>query len=174
MNGSVKLRRARAADLSFIMQTERLEGYGELVGRWDQARHAAALADPRHAYFLGEVDGEPVGFAILRDWMSSEQVALVKRVAVARPGVGHGKGMMRAVVDTAFAQTDVYRLWIGCFPDNLRARRTYEAVGFVAEGIARGSAFFLGRHRDELILSLLRPDWEVRKGSLRNRGEPAS
>jgi RimJ/RimL family protein N-acetyltransferase len=44
-------------------------------------------------------------------------------------------------------------------PSNLATRRAYEAVGFQAEGIARGSAFFGGRHRDEVVMSLLRPDW---------------
>jgi RimJ/RimL family protein N-acetyltransferase len=58
-----------------------------------------------------------------------------------------------------FETTDAYRLWIGVFPDNLRARRAYEAVGFQPEGVARGSAFFHGEHRDELILSILRPEW---------------
>jgi RimJ/RimL family protein N-acetyltransferase len=38
------------------------------------------------------------------------------------------------------------------------AQRTYEA-GFKAEGVARGSAFFGGVHRDELIMSVLKPEW---------------
>lgn len=163
MGGEMTLRRALASDIRFIMETERLEGYGDLVGRWDAHQHAQALADRHYAYFIAEADNRPVGFAILRDWASPEQVTLVKRVAVAQPGAGHGRAMMRAIVDAAFVETDVYRLWIGCFPDNLRARRTYETVGFVAEGVARGSAFFLGKHRDELILSILRPEWEARK-----------
>jgi RimJ/RimL family protein N-acetyltransferase len=162
MSGHVALRRGTLADIPFLMRTERLEGYGELVGRWEKAQHSAALADPQHAYFVAEADGQPIGFALLRDWASANGVTLVRRVAVAQPGMGNGKAMMRAVVDAAFAETNVYRLWIGCFPENQRARRTYEAVGFVAEGIARGNVFFLGRHRDELILSLLRPDWEAR------------
>ena len=163
MIGHLALRRGTSADIPFLMRTERLEGYGELVGRWEMAQHAGALADTQHAYFVAEAGGEPIGFALLRDWASSNGVTLVKRVAVARPGMGHGKAMMRAVVDAAFTETNVHRLWIGCFPENLRARRTYEAVGFVAEGIARGNVFFLGRHRDELILSMLRPDWEARR-----------
>lgn len=159
------IRRGLQADIPFIMSTERLDGYDALVGRWDEGRHREALFDPLYAYFVAEADGEPLGFAILRDWASAEQVTLVKRVAVAQPGRGHGKALMRALIDVAFAETRVHRLWIGCFPDNLRARRTYEAVGFVAEGIARGSAFFHGQHHDELILSMLRPEWERRPDS---------
>jgi RimJ/RimL family protein N-acetyltransferase len=160
------LRRATSSDIAFVMRTERLEGYEALVGRWDEARHEAALADPRYACFVAESGSRPVGFAILRDWASPEQVTLVKRVAVAEPGRGLGTAMMRAVADAAFLETDVHRLWIGCFPDNLRARRAYESVGFVAEGVARGSAFFHGEHRDELVLSLLRPEWEARRAGL--------
>jgi hypothetical protein len=32
----------------------------------------------------------------------------------------------------------------------------YEAVGFTAEGVARGSSFFYGVHRDELVMAVLR------------------
>jgi RimJ/RimL family protein N-acetyltransferase len=164
MTPIVTLRRATVADIPFVMTTERIDGYGELVSRWEADRHLAALSDGRHAYFIAEWDAKPVGFAILRDWASAEQVTLVKRVAVARPGQGFGTAMMQALVAEAFAATDAYRLWIGTFPDNERARRTYEAAGFRIEGVARGSAFFQGEHRDELILAILRPDWEARRG----------
>jgi RimJ/RimL family protein N-acetyltransferase len=52
------------------------------------------------------------------------------------------------------------------FPQNMRARRAYEAVGFVPEGIARGSAFFGGVYRDELVMSVLRTDWPPNTGSV--------
>jgi len=151
--------RADAADIAFVMRTERLEGYDALVGRWDEARHRAALADPAYAYFLGVVDGEPVGFAILRGWAARERVTLVNRLAVVLPGQGHGRALLRAVVDTVFRETDAHRVWLGTFPDNWRARRAYAAVGFVPEGISRGSAFFGGLHRDELIMAVLRTEW---------------
>ena len=161
MAAIVTLRRGSETDIPFIMATERLEGYGELVGRWEADRHLSALRDGRHAYFVAELDGTQVGFAILRDWASAEQVTLVKRVAITRPGQGFGTAMMRALVAEVFAATDAYRLCIGTFPDNARARRAYEAAGFQAEGVARGSAFVQGTHRDELILAILRPDWEA-------------
>ena len=72
-----------------------------------------------------------------------------------------------------FEQTDAWRLWLGLFPENIRARRAYEAVGFQAEGVARGRAFFGGVHRDELIMSLLRPEWAAaRKATANSRPQP--
>lgn len=158
-----QLVRATESDLPFIMATERREGYDAFVGRWDEARHREALADDSHAYFVGVSDSTSTGFVILRHWASVERVTLVKRIAVVAPGQGQGRTLLAAAVDRAFIDTDTYRLCIGLFPDNHRARRAYEAVGFTAEGVARGSAFFQGVHRDELVMSLLRPEWEARR-----------
>ena len=154
--------RGDAAHVPFCMATERLAGYERLVGRWDEARHRAALADGRHAYFIGQDAGEPVGFVIVRDWGAPERVALIKRIAVTSPGGGHGRALLAGVVDRVFGETDAWRVWLGVFPDNMRARRAYAAVGFRAEGTARGSAFFGGTYRDELVMALLRPEWEGR------------
>jgi RimJ/RimL family protein N-acetyltransferase len=100
-----------------------------------------------------------VGFAILVDWASPDRVTLVKRVAVTRPGQGDGRRLLAAVIDKVFSETDAHRLWLGVFPENERARRAYAAVGFVPEGIARGSAYFQGLHKDELVMSILRSEW---------------
>ncbi len=162
-DADLTLIRATESDIAFVMATERLDGYESLVGRWDEARHLSALSDGRHAYFVARADALPVGFGIVRDFASSEQAAVIKRVAVLQPGRGHGKALLRALVEAVFEQTDTYRLSLGVFPDNLRARRAYEAVGFIAEGVARGSAFFGGVNRDELIMSILRPEWVARR-----------
>jgi len=155
----ITIARASRDDVPFIMATERTDGYDVFVGRWDEARHLAALEDDHYAYFLARDAGTPVGFTIVRDWASPERATCVKRIIVSNPGNGIGRRLLRAVVDTIFHETDAHRVWLGVFPENARARRTYEAISFKAEGVARGSAFFGGVHRDELIMSVLRPEW---------------
>jgi RimJ/RimL family protein N-acetyltransferase len=157
-----RLRRAAADDIPFIMETERLDGYDQVVGRWDEARHRREMAGAGAdcAYFIGLQDVMPFGFIILRGWASPERVTLLKRIAVREPGRGHGSMLLRLAIDEVFRTTDAYRLWLGVFPENLRARRAYGKIGFVAEGIARGSAFFGGVHRDELTMAILRPEWQ--------------
>lgn len=156
----VAIERARDEDLPLVMATERLPGYALLVGRWEESVHRQAMADRRHAYFIGYESGLMIGFPILRDWNTPELVTLIKRIAVIRPGYGQGRGLMRALVNAAFSRTEVHRLSLGVFVENVRARRAYEAVGFIAEGIERGSAYFDGRYRDQLVMSLLRPEWK--------------
>ncbi len=156
---SFELRRGTAADVSFIMATERLPGYEGLVGCWGEEQHRAALADRRYAYFIAELDSRKIGFVLVRDWDSAEHVTLIKRIAVVEPGNGHGKLLLAHLVDRIFRDTNAYRICLGLYPDNTRARRAYESVGFKAEGVSRGSAFFNGVHRDELVMALLRPEW---------------
>jgi diamine N-acetyltransferase len=156
---NLKIERASKTDLPFIMATERMEGYGNLVGRWDEARHLTAIDDSHYAYFLARHGATPVGFSIVRDWASAERVTCVKRIAVSNPGDGLGRRLLGTVVGAIFRNTDAHRVWLGVFPENERARRAYEAVGFKAEGVARGSAFFGGIYRDELIMAILRTEW---------------
>jgi|SRR5262245_7825623 len=168
--GRLVVYRGGDADLAYIMATERIAGFEEFVGRWEMAQHRAALADGRHAYFVARDDSQPIGFAILRDWASPERTALLKRIAVSRPGIGYGKAMLRRLVDLVFTDTEAYRLSLGVFPENTRARRVYEQVGFRAEGVARGSAYFGGVPRDEMVMAILRPDWMLQRAQPRNDG----
>ncbi len=156
---NITFERASREDVPFVMTTERTNGYDALVGRWDEARHLAAIDDDHYAYFLAREAGRPVGFTIVRDWASPERVTCVKRIAVSHPGNGVGRRLLRAVVDAVFGGTDAHRVWLGVFPENARARKAYEAVGFKAEGVARGNAFFGGVYRDELIMAILKSEW---------------
>ena len=159
--GKFDIVRGDESMIPFIMATERTPAFENLVGRWDESRHRAALCDGRHAYFIARQGEAAVGFAILRDWGCPERVMQVKRVAVSHPGHGYGRSLLTSLVNMAFAETNVWRLWLGVFPENIRARRAYEAVGFRAEGIARGNAYQAGVYRDELIMALLRPEWQA-------------
>ena len=118
MPPQIEVVRADGSLIPFVMACERRPGYESLVGRWDDARHGAALQDGRHAYFIGRVAGEPMGFAILRDWASPEQVTLLKRIAVMHPGKGYGRALLAGIVDRVFEETDAWRLWLGVFPEN--------------------------------------------------------
>jgi diamine N-acetyltransferase len=160
--GTFDIVRGDESMIPFIMATERTPAFEDLVSRWDEPRHRAALRDGRYAYFIARQGEKAVGFAILRDWGSPERVVQVKRVAVSYPGHGYGRSLLSKVVNAAFDETDVWRLWLGVFPENIRARRAYDAAGFKAEGIARGNAFLGGVYRDELIMALLRPEWQAK------------
>lgn len=157
----IAVARATEADLAFIMETERLPGYDAFIGRSEESQHRARMANDHAAHFIAWDCDRPVGFAILRDWNTADGITLLMRIAMAEPGRGYGKDFLRALIDRVFSETRCHRFWLGQFPGNRRARHVYESVGFTAEGIARGNVFLYGRHHDELILSILRPEWEA-------------
>lgn len=157
--------RASEFDISFVMSTERILGYEHLLGQWDRHWHRLALRDDRHAYFIARRDRARVGFAIVRDWGSPDKVTQIKRIAVAEPGLGYGKVLLSKIVDRIFLETDAYRVTLGVFLENLRALRVCTALGFIEEGISRGSEYVNGTHKDERVMTLLRPEWELRQWS---------
>ena len=137
---AVALRLARQSDLPFIMATERLPGFEQMVGRWSEAEHLAALARPNHAYLLGTNNaGECAAFAIIRDLDDAHGNLCLKRIAVTNPGRGFGSKFLGLVVDWAFSETTGYRLWLEVLVNNVRARHVYSSHGFAEEGLLRGA-----------------------------------
>jgi len=43
---------------------------------------------------------------------------------------------------------------------NIRAYRSYQKVGFIEEGRKRQARYHNGKYHDEVIMALLREDWE--------------
>jgi ribosomal protein S18 acetylase RimI-like enzyme len=122
--------RASEADIPFIMATERLPGNEGLVGRWERDEHERAFADPANAYFVGSIDGEPIGFVIVQHWLPREGGTLIRRIIVADKAKKIGRRLLSRVIDTIFAETDASWVWLNVFPHNERGQRAYASIGF--------------------------------------------
>ena len=131
----VALRRAKPADIAFIMATERLPGYDKMVSRFDEDVHRANLADDNWLYFIGLDDkGVPQGFAILQDRSKPDGNEFLRRIAVVNAGGGFGKPFLSAIVDWVFTQTQAQRFYLHVRNANTRASHVYTSLGFVSEG----------------------------------------
>src|ERR1700721_3302968 len=108
---SIRLRPAAPQDIAFIMATERIAGFEQLVGRWSEEAHRAALATAGHAYLLGiDAAGERTAFAIVRDLDDAHGNVCLKRIAVTAPGRGVGSRFVGELGARAFARTPPHRL----------------------------------------------------------------
>jgi RimJ/RimL family protein N-acetyltransferase len=76
-------------------------------------------------------------------------------------GRGHGTDILRALLKFAFDSLRLERVWLEVYDFNPRARRVYERVGFVDEGIARHAIFREGAYRDIHRMAILRGEWEA-------------
>ena len=127
----VSLRRATAADISFIMATERLPGYDVLVGRYEEDVHRANLADDNWLYFIGlDASGTPQGFAVLQNRHDGDGSEFLRRFAVANAGCGFGKPFLSALIYWIFTHSDNTRCHLHVRSSNARARHIYSAFGF--------------------------------------------
>ncbi len=150
-----------AADLEFVMATERLPGYEVLTARWTLEQHLAGLAREQTRYLIGRsARAEREGFAILENINDPNEGAKLKRIAVSEPGAGFGRPFLGAVIGWVFASTPAERLWLDVFTYNDRARHVYRRAGMREDGLLR-QAYVLpsGARVDRVIMSILKSEW---------------
>jgi RimJ/RimL family protein N-acetyltransferase len=117
---------------------------------------------------LGIVDresGELVGEAVLNDWDEPNR-ACCFRILIGPAGRNRGLGTeaVRLTVGHAFERLGMHRVSLYVFTHNPRARRAYEKVGFVAEGVERQTLWQDGKWIDAVRMSILAPEWAAHRG----------
>jgi RimJ/RimL family protein N-acetyltransferase len=78
----------------------------------------------------------------------------------AHRGGGYGTEAMRLACRFAFEEVGMERVELSTFDFNTRAVRSYEKVGFVVEGRKRRAAYLGGRYYDEIMMGLLREEFQ--------------
>lgn len=78
-------------------------------------------------------------------------------------GRGLGRRALCRVLEHAFNELRLHRVWLHTLPDNAAAISLYEKVGFVREGNEREALLRDGRFVDQWRWSLLAHEWNARK-----------
>ncbi len=76
---------------------------------------------------------------------------------------GYGTDAMKILVNFIFIEMNVHKVMLHVYTFNERAIRSYEHVGFKAEGRLRSQIFREGKYHDEIIMGILSEEWEGRK-----------
>lgn len=107
--------------------------------------------------------GAVVGEVVLYDWNPAHR-SCVFRTLIGPGGRGRGLGTeaTRLIVGYAFEQIGLHRIQLDVYSHNHRARRVYEKVGFVEEGTRRQVQLRDGVWLDEVVMSILSHEWDVR------------
>lgn len=112
-------------------------------------------------------DGRPIGTVGLFEldlFNGSAGLGITVGTAADR-GKGHGTDMLRALLGWAFGFLRLERVWLDVYDLNADARRVYERVGFVHEGVLRHAAFREGRFIDVHRMSILADEWATAQGA---------
>jgi ribosomal protein S18 acetylase RimI-like enzyme len=104
---------------------------------------ARFLAEPADIHVLGRASGEVVAFGMLRGWHEGYDVpSLGIAVRQDREGAGYGRVMMMALERLA-RDRGATQIRLRVHPDNLRARRLYDGLGYREAGVERGETLML-------------------------------
>jgi RimJ/RimL family protein N-acetyltransferase len=175
----VTLRPFVAEDTAVLRSMLRDAEIGRLTGSvhasaqadpWDETAEARMLAwyssrnEQRDRMDLAVVDqrtGACVGEVVLNEWDQPNRSCNL-RIALVPAGQGRGLGTeaVRLMVGHGFEQLGLHRISLNVYDFNPRARRAYEKVGFVQEGVRRDVLHFEGRWISDVVMSMLAPEWE--------------
>lgn len=78
-------------------------------------------------------------------------------------GKGLGTEAIELIKNHVFTTLSLNRLQLEVFSHNQRAKKAYEKVGFIQEGLLREVLCYKGKFYDEIIMSILKSDVERSK-----------
>jgi len=113
-------------------------------------------------------DSRHIGGCTLRNFnhtARSAEIAIAIGEADYR-GKGYGTEIIRLLVQIAFDEFNLNRVWLTAYESNSAALRAYTKVGFVKEGLMREYAFLAGVYHNAHMMSMIRADYESGKGSV--------
>jgi RimJ/RimL family protein N-acetyltransferase len=106
-----------------------------------------------------QASGRCVGEVVLNDWNPDNRCCGF-RILLTADGRGRGLGTeaTQLIVGYGFDVLGLHRIELEVYQFNPRARRTYEKVGFVAEGLMRDALLWDGEWIDATLMSMLETD----------------
>lgn len=132
----------------------------------DQAKAWVANIASHPAAWVIEYEGRAIGEILLDNFVEADQRAGLI-VGILDPnalGKGLGTEAIKAIAEFSFDSLGIHKLSMRVLAFNTRAIRAYERVGFIREGLERESALIGGTWYDDVIVGLLKRDFDALRG----------
>jgi RimJ/RimL family protein N-acetyltransferase len=153
------------ADVSKLpaLTEEQAQGWVENI-----ASHPAA--------WVIEHQGRAIGEILLDNFVEADGRAglIIGILDPACLGKGLGTEAIKAIAEFAFDVLKLHKLSMRVLAFNTRAIRAYERVGFVREGLERESALIGGVWYDDVIVGLIKHDFDALRGKTKDAKEVAA
>ncbi|HEV8044101.1 MAG TPA: GNAT family protein [Rubrobacter sp.] len=117
--------------------------------------------------FAIEADGECIGTCGLFniDWTARHAELGIGIGDKDYWGRGYGREAVGLLLDYAFRLRNLRRVWLEVHAGNERGIRAYRSCGFVEEGRMREHVWLAGRYVDNVIMGVLREEWNGEEGA---------
>ncbi len=124
-----------------------------------------AIAEKETRRYLGQC-----GLMMIDHTARRAELAIV--LAPDSAGRGYGREAIALMLEYAFAQLNLNRVFLQVHADNARAIAAYEACGFQREGRLRAHFYRDGRYIDAVQMGILRSEWESARGEAESVAAP--
>ena len=134
----------------------------------EQAKSWVQNIHSHPAAWVIEFEGRAIGEVLIDNFVEADKRAgiIIGILDPAALGKGLGGEALNAVAAFAFDELNLHKLSTRVLAFNTRALRSYERLGFVREGLERESACIGGEWHDDVIVGLLRRDFDAQRKSV--------
>ncbi len=142
----------------------------------DQAKAWVENIVSHPAAWVIEWQGRAIGEILLDNFVEADKRAGLI-IGILDPhalGKGLGTEAIKAIAEFSFDTLGLHKLSMRVLAFNTRAIRAYERVGFIREGLERESALIGGTWYDDVIVGLLKRDFDALRGSSSEKKAEAS
>jgi RimJ/RimL family protein N-acetyltransferase len=142
----------------------------DLFRRWSANDDGSGAGFSIEARSSGELVGHVTLWGVA---LPSRSATLGIVVGPAHVGRGYGTDAVRVATRYGFRSMGVHRIGLSVGAFNARGRRAYEKAGFEVEGVRREAAYVDGTWTDEVLMGVLRADFEASEAA-RAAAEPTA
>ncbi|MBA7503138.1 Spermidine N(1)-acetyltransferase [subsurface metagenome] len=121
---------------------------------------------PSKQFIIENEEGTPIG-QIFYEHLDTKHQRTEVGILIGEKeywGKGYGTDAMIAFLDYLFNELGLHRVYLHLQSYNTRALKSYEKCGFIQEGILRHHSFTRGEYYDDLIMGILRTEFNQRHG----------
>ncbi|MGH2694359.1 MAG: GNAT family N-acetyltransferase [Actinomycetota bacterium] len=127
---------------------------------WEEEFRSMLKKTDENAIFAIEADGALIGSCSLENFDYTARICELGIVIGDRDfwGKGFGRDAVGLLLEYAFDELNMNKVYLTVRSDNERAIRSYEACGFEREGLLRQHMWTDGDYRDLVAMGVLRRD----------------
>lgn len=133
------------------------------VEQWFSRLQEAAGYSSRH-FIIETEEGTPIG-GIYYEYLDTRHQRTEVGMQIGEKeywGKGYGTDAMITFLDYLFNELGLHRVYLRVERYNTRALKCYEKCGFTQEGILRHHVFTKGEYHDDLVMGILRDEFNQR------------
>lgn len=126
--------------------------------------------DSRYDFLVVDKQNEVIAEAVLNDIDTDVNSANFRIAIFNQDNINKGLGswMIHNILTFGFEELALNRIELDVFSFNKRAIKAYEKAGFKHEGILREAVISDGQYYDDVLMAILRSDWDNQKKKSEN------